>query len=242
MKLIINITVFLFVFALQAQTQVQQSFYNREISGQLYLEQKGDNVTIQGVASNLTDVSASIRYELAVFKKDSLNNTVKDKQDGRGVLNAKTKAILSTISVNINNPSKITIMLLIYDLDDKLVGKDVKVLKENTVQLEKEKITARDGVELRGIVIEKTRTKPARDFYDYFYGEYHKYKINGKSIVTVEEEFGQGRNSQIKILVGREVVYRFFVVPKKKYMKQMGDNAIRSVFQKFLQIEEQESN
>lgn len=242
MKTLFNIVTFLTVLIIQGQTQTQQSFYNREVRGEIFLEQKGDYVSIQGVASNLTDVSASIRYELAVFKKDSLNNTVKNKQEGRGVLNAKTKVILSTTSVNTNNPAKITIMLLVYNLEDKLIGKDVKVLKENTVQLEKEKITARDGVELRGIVIEKTRTKPARDFYDYFYGEYHKYKINGSRIVTIEEEFGQGRSSQIKILVGREVVFQFFVTPKKKYMRQMGDNAIRSVFQKFLQIQEQESN
>ncbi len=221
---------------------MQESFYNKEVKGELFLEQKEDYVTIQGVASNLTEVSASIRYELAVFKKDSLNNTVKNKQEGRGVLNSKTKAILSTTSVNMNNPSKITIMLLIYDLDDKLIGKDLKVLKESNVQLEKEKNIAPDGIEFRGIVIEKTRTKPARDFYDYFYGEYHKYKINGDRIVTVEEEFGQGRSSQINILVGREIVYQFFVTPKKKYMRQMADNAIGSVYKKFLLIEKLKTN
>lgn len=242
MKIVLYIIAILSLCNLQAQSQVQQSYYNQQIKGEIYLEQKGDQVTIQGVASNLTDVSESIRYELAVLKKDNTNSTAKSNQKGRGVLNAKTKTILSTTSVNINNPSKITIMLLIYDIDDKLIGKDVKVLKENTVQLEKETITARDGVELKGIVIEKTRTKPARDFYDYFYGEYHKYKINGERIVTVEEEFGQGRNSQIKIWVGRDVVYQFFVTPKKKYMRQMGDNAIRSVYQKFLLLKELESN
>ncbi|EAS19828.1 hypothetical protein FNJ87_12195 [Nonlabens mediterrranea] len=242
MKIALNIIALLLCFIIQAQAQEQKSYYNQEISGELFLEQKGDYVSIQGVASNLTDVSASIRYELTVFKKDSLNNTSKNKQEGSGVLNAKTKAILSTTTVNINSPSKITIMLLVYDLNNKLVGKAVQVLKENSLQLEKKEIVSNDGVEIRGIVIEKTRTKPARDFYDYFYGEYHKYKINGNRIVTVEEEFGQGRSSLIKVTVGREIVYQFFVQPKKKYLKQMADNAIRSVFQKFLQIQKEKSN
>lgn len=119
MKIALNLLVLLIFCSLHAQSQEQKSYYNQEISGELFLEQKGDYVSIQGVALNLTDVSASIRYELTVFKKDSLNNTSKNKQEGRGVLNAKTKAILSTTTVNINSPpSKITIMLLIYDLDN----------------------------------------------------------------------------------------------------------------------------
>lgn len=238
MKKFTTVILFFSVVLLNAQ----DSFYNKEISGEIFLEQKGDYVEVKGVGANLTDVAASIRYELAVFKKDSLNNTSKSKQEGRGVLNSKTKAILASTTVNINNPSKITIMLLVYDINDKLVGKDLKVLKENSVQLEKEKVTAYDGVELKGIVIEKTRTKPARDFYDYFYVEYHKYKINGNRIVTVEEEFGQGRSSLIKVTVGRELVYQFFVTPKKKYMRQMADNAIIAVYKKFLEINNQKSN
>ncbi|MGJ8684663.1 MAG: CsgE family curli-type amyloid fiber assembly protein [Nonlabens sp.] len=242
MKFITNIIIFLSLFALQAQTQVQESFYNKEVSGEIFLEQKGDYISIQGVASNLTDVSASIRYELSVFKKDSLNNTSKNKQEGRGVLNAKTKAILSTTSININNPSKVTIMLLIYNTDDKLIGKDLKTLKENTRQLEVEKTTAYDGVEFKGIVIKKVTTKPARDFYKSFFSEYNRYKINGNRIVTIQEEFGQGRSSQINVSVGREVVFQFFVSPKKKYLKQMVEIAITKVYQKFLAIKEQESN
>ncbi|WP_082438578.1 CsgE family curli-type amyloid fiber assembly protein [Nonlabens sp. YIK11] len=217
--------------------QAQQSLYNQEVEAEILMEDQGGFLNVTGVASNLTDSEQGIRYELAVIKKDTAtNNSSKNKQTGRGVLKAKSQAILSTTGVNLNIPDILTIMLLIYDDDDKLIGKDLKRIEPNTFQLEKKEVNTYDGVEIRGLVTRNLRTAPARKFYDYFFKQYKRYQINGDKVVTINEKFGQGRSTRIEILVGTEVIYQFFLNPTDDFIKQMGDYTIRLVYQQFQKL------
>ncbi|SCX97784.1 Curli assembly protein CsgE [Nonlabens sp. Hel1_33_55] len=214
--------------------KAQQSLYNQEIKAEVLMKDKGGFLNITGVASNLTNAEQGIRYELAVIKKDTAtNNSSKNNQTGRGVLNAKSQAILSTTTVNLNIPDILTIMLLIYDDDDKLIGKDVQRIEPNTFQLEEKKVNTYDGIEIRGLVTRNLRTAPARKFYDYFYKQYKKYQLNGAKVVTINEKFGQGRSTRIEVLVGTEVIYQFFLNPTDDFIKEMGDYVVRLVYQQF---------
>ena len=214
----------------------QESFYNKSVKAEILMEDQGGFLNITGMASNLTNANQSIRYELAVIKKDSANNTTKNNQTGKGVLNAKTQAILSKTSVNLNIPEMISILLLIYDIDDKLIGKDLKRIEPNTMQLANEKVESYDGIEIRGLVTRNLRTAPARKFYDYFFKEYKKYKINGSKVVSINEKFGQGRSTRIEILVGSELIYQFFMNPSDDFIKEVGDYSIRLVYQHFQKL------
>lgn len=218
-------------------SQAQQSLYNRAVKAELLMEDKGGFLNITGMASNLTESEQGIRYELAVIKKDTVtNNSSKTNQTGRGVLKGKSQAILSTTSVNLNIPDVITIMLLIYNADDTLIGKDLKRIAPNTLQLEKQKIQTYDGIEIKGLVTRNLRTAPARKFYDYFFQQYKKFQINGKKVVTINEKFGQGRNTRIEVLVGTDVIFQFFLNPTDDFIKEMGDYTIRLVYQHFQKL------
>ncbi|PRP66176.1 CsgE family curli-type amyloid fiber assembly protein [Nonlabens agnitus] len=215
-------------------SEAQESLYNKTVKAEILMEDQGGFLNITGMASNLTDADQSIHYELAVIKKDTAtNNNTKNNQTGRGVLKSKTQGVLSTTKVNLNIPDLLTIMLLIYDEDDKLIGKDLKRIEPNTIQLEKKPVTTYDGIEITGLVTRDIRTAPARRFYDYFYKEYKKYRLNGSKVVTINEQFGQGRFTRIEVLVGTEVIYQFFLNPNLDFIEQMGDYCIRLVYQKF---------
>ncbi len=211
----------------------QESFYNRVVKAEVLMEDQGGFVNITGMASNLTDSDQGISYELAVIRKDSLNNNAKTKQTGRGVLKAKSQGMLSQTKVNLNIPDLLTIMLLIYDEDDKLIGKDLKRIQPNTMQLQKKVVENYDDIEIRGLVTRNVRTAPARDFCDYFFKEYKKYRINGNKVVSINEKFGQGRSTRLEVVVGTEVVYEFFMNPTKEFIEQVGDYCIRLVYQYF---------
>jgi hypothetical protein len=214
--------------------QAQESLYNQAVKAEILMEDQGGFLNITGMASNLTNADASIRYELAVIKKDTAtNNSTKNNQTGRGVLKSKTQEILSKTRVNLNIPDILTIMLLVYDEDDKLIGKDLKRIEPNTFQLERKQVNNFDGVEIRGLVTRNLRTAPARKFYDYFYKEYKKYRINGSRVVSINEKFGQGRSTRIEILVGTETIFQFFLNPTNDFIEEMGNYCIRLVYQKF---------
>jgi hypothetical protein len=225
------------LFFLSSVIHAQESYYNQSIKAEILMEDQGGFLNITGLASNLTDSEQGIRYELAVIKKDTAsNNSSKTNQTGKGVIKAKSQGILSTTSVNLNIPDILTIMLLIYDVDDKLIGKDVKRIEPNTFQIEKKQINTYDGVEIRGLVTRDLRTAPARKFYDYFYKQYKKYQLNGAKVVTINEKFGQGRSSRIEVLVGTEVIFQFFLNPTDDFIKEMGDYTIRLVYQQFQKL------
>lgn len=207
----------------------QESSYNKSVKAEIFLKNQDNFVEIVGIASNLSQVDQPIRYELAVLKKDTLNNTSKTKQTGRVTVKKGFKAALSKTAVSLNVPEQITIMLLLYDTNDKLVGKELKIIKPFTNSIEQPREVVADGFAIKGIVVEKTRTKPAKDFYKEFYRLYNLYRINGDQIVTITESIAQGRNSRIEVKVGYKLVYEFYVNPNPKYIKEISKVAIQRV-------------
>ena len=163
-----------------------------------------------------------------------------NKQEGRFVLEPGLKKNLSNSSINVNENDRTIILLLIYE-DEKIIGKDRKVL--NGIEGEEDEVrnlkkapgnedvknTNEDGFVLRGVVIEDTKTKAGNDFYDMFYSSYLTNNINGEKIVKIEEKIAIANNTQINVLVGDEVVVQFFVNPRSQYLKSMADNSIYRV-------------
>jgi hypothetical protein len=122
--------IFLFTMSL---LQAQESLYNQSIKAEILMEDQGGFLNITGMASNLTNSEQGIRYELAVIKKDTFtNSSSKNNQTGRVILKAKSQGLLSKTKINLNLSDLLTIMLLIYDDEDKLVGKDSKRIEPNT--------------------------------------------------------------------------------------------------------------
>ncbi len=222
--------------------------YNTSVEAKINLQQYGDVIQITGSALNKTSSSQSLRYILSVIKNDTKSsNSSKNDQTGRFVLDLGEKKNLSTTTINTNEKDRIIILLLIYDEKDKLLGMDRIVVNGNEedekLELEENKQKEQmlnvspdatqkenDGVTLRGIVIEETKTKPGRDFYKMFYSLYSANNVNGEEIVTVKEVLALNNNTKIEIYVANEKVVEFFVTPQNEYLKKMSETSIRTVY------------
>ncbi|MGB6151419.1 MAG: hypothetical protein WBG48_05455, partial [Pricia sp.] len=200
--------------------------YNTEISASIDLEVRDHSLLqITGLAENKTAIEKSLRYELSVIKSDKnkgeKGNSSKTGQEGRFVLPASDKKELSTSTINIDAQDRTIILLLIYDEEDNLLGKDRKVLngiegevdgtyipRKNTQATAEPDIkeAGDDGFILRGMVIEDTKTKAGNDFYDFYYGRYLAKKIEGDDIVSIAEKLAIGGNTQIEVKVGDDVI------------------------------------
>lgn len=227
-------------------------FYNKEVEAKIETVTNTEFIEISGTALNKTNVDQSLRYELSVFKK-SLTSNSKTKQSGRFVLKAGEKKDLSKTTINAKEKDEIILLLLIYDIQDNLIGKDrivfndkkpdTKIIAEKT-GIETDKAESVDGdvnrtsygIELKGIVVEETKTKPGRDFFKMFSSKYNFYKINGEKVVTVSEVLALGINTKIEIEVGDKVVLEFFLSPRNEYLKTMADQAINVVNRYFINL------
>lgn len=222
--------------------------YNTEVEAIINIDTSGELMEITGSAFNKTEIIQSVLYTLSVIRTTSDSNRSKNDQKGRVVLQPQEKANLSKTTINTNEKDQIIILLLVYDLDDNIIGKDRVVLNEakpnasKNKKLEEDdnsdiKSSSEDGVVLKGIVVEDTKTKPGRDFYTMFYSTYMANNINGKKIVTIKELLAIGSNTKIEVKVGETVVFEFFVRPRQEFLKSMTDIAIRKVYLYFQKLD-----
>ncbi|MFD1064006.1 CsgE family curli-type amyloid fiber assembly protein [Winogradskyella litorisediminis] len=218
---------------------------NTSIIAKVEIEKLADVINIKGTGLSKTDLIMSLRYEMFIYKKNKENgNVAKGEKSGRFVLQPSEKKTLAQISFNQNTKDKITVVLLVYDSEDKLLGKDRVVVLNDDENLEQKKqvrVTEDDISKIRGIVIEDTKTKPGRDFYVEFYSNYRLKGINGIEVVRITEQFSFGRSTIIEVSVGSTIVHRFFAQPKQDYIKQQSYAAIVNVTRYFLNLERQKN-
>lgn len=229
---------FLFALLFCYQFCYSQVVY-KEVKAKIEVEKIENILFIRGTAENLKSVYKSISYKLTVFKKNKLNsNNSKNAQDGRVILDPQQKVTLSKTQINESKDDQIIILLIIYDENNAIVGKDrieIGIDDESKVGETKPK----DGLEMMGIVSNDTKTKLGNDFYELFYKEYTKLKLNSSKIVAVQEELTFGRTTKIMVLVDGEVINEFISRPDEDYLKYMAETASSDVFKYFKNIEKQ---
>lgn len=239
-------------------TSGYSQIYNTEVEAKISIEKNNEFIKVSGTSTNKTEISQSLRYVLSVIKTNPQNsNTSKNDQSGRLVLKPGETQSLSTTTINSDVVDKITILLLVYDVDDNLKGKDRIVINDDgspeeeapksatTTANEAESNTSpdvdsnnNDGVSIRGIVVEDTKTKPGSDFYKMFYEAYNANNINARQIITIKEVLALGTNTKLEVRVADEVVFEFFARPNLDYLKMMSDAAIRRAYMHIQRLNE----
>ena len=141
---------------------------------------------------------------------------------------------------NVDPEQRTILLLLLYDEEDQMVGKDRIVLNgPENVDPTKLIIEAKNAISedlsnagedgyvpLTGIVTEDTKTKPGRDFYRMYKQAYDTKQINGQQIVSVKEILAFGINTKLQVLIEGDLIFEFFVNPRAGYLDQMVDAAI----------------
>lgn len=235
--------------------KISAQLVNDEVEAKIQTIQQTDFTTVRATAFNKTEITKSLIYKLVVFDKAESQENIADQKKQRFILSANQKTDLTEVSFNINGDNPVICVLLVYDLDNNIIGQDRVVFndKSNLDQKNKQKILnqlkeeqaysqdvnkeKRDGLELKGIVVEDTKTKPGRDFYKLFYSLYTQNNINGNKVVTIKEVLALGRNTKIEVIVGDDEIFSFFVRPSLEYLTKMNDYAIINVYKHFKNLE-----
>jgi len=239
-KLVLHITIFMGLLFLSEISCAQ--VYNTQIEAKINLVANTEFIEITGSAYNKTQLNESVRYVLSVIKNTPGDaNSSKNDQQGRAVLTPGEKRNLSKTAINANETDRMIILLLVYNLEDQLMGLDRIVINGTA---EDKKLAAKsanvqvfmagetiqnenDTGFIRGIVVEDTKTKPGRDFYTLFTDEYRIKNINGERIVTIKETLALANNTKIEVLVGEVKIIEFFVRPQGNYLEALADEAIK---------------
>lgn len=211
---------------------------NIEVKSKIEIEEKADLIDIYGYAENITDGYKSLYYKLTVIVSSGKNNQNNTMQSGRFTLDSDEKKLLVKTQINANNLNKLKLILLIYDENQNLISSDnfsINNSKDETVIIPKK---INDGIEITGIISDETKTKIGKDFYDIFYSEYSKLKVNSSKIVTVEEEIAN-RSTRLRIKIDYEIINEFLSKPDEEYLKSMAADSASKIVNYFKKIEKQ---
>lgn len=212
---------------------------NTIVKARLNVEKTEANIKITGIAENLSDIVQSVSYRLSVIKKNTTNdnqsNTV---QEGFFSLNASENKNLSTTEVNLITGEEVIVLLLFYNENKQLIGKD-RIVFNDEKKKEDIIIISNEGFEIAGIVSDETKTKAGKDFYDFYFYLYNDYKINSKKIVVLTEEFSFGRNTKIVVTIENDIINEFFARPDEEYLKEMAEQSIYYTYLYLKNLEKQ---
>ncbi|MDK2773031.1 MAG: curli production assembly/transport protein CsgE [Flavobacterium sp.] len=222
MKIVVKILISLIAFLCSIFTNAQ--ILNTEVKAKIEISSFEDLVAITGTAENLTSVLQNLHYKLSVIKKNKTNSNISsNSQNGSFTLEPNSKNILSTTKINISSKDETIILLLIYDEDEKLIGKDRLVVDNMKNKTTEEKEI---GLEMKGIISDETKTKIGKDYYDLFFKKYNLENINASKIVTIEEEQLFGRTTKIKILIDNITLNEFIAKPNEEFLESMAEQSI----------------
>lgn len=237
----------LFLFTPTANAQN----FNIDVVASIRFEKSSEYYTFYALAENKTSADLNLRYEYMVFKSDENGNTSKSSQGNRFFSKANQIEVLSSVTINYAVESKIIIVLLIYDDEDKPIGQERIELpnggrtelntaptKQNETNPDQAK--PEDGFYLKGLVIENTITKAGRDFYRYFFSEYYNKNISTKHNIKIEEVPGRSRNTLINIYVKDQLIWRFFSQPRKEFLKEQVEITMARVIRQLQYLEKQQ--
>lgn len=223
------------IFSLFFSTILHAQILNTEVKAKIELSYFEGMVSVTGTAENLDDGMKNLSYTLSVIKKNKQTaNTSNNSQNGEFTLNPNEKKILSTTKINQSTKDEIIILLLIYDDNDVMVGKDRIIVEEK-----KSEVLNKNEAELEitGIVSDDTKTKVGKDFYDIYFSKYNSEAIKGNQIVQIEEQLNIGRTTILKITIDNKLISEFIANPNEEFLSQKAEEAIQITKKYFKDLE-----
>ena len=224
-----NFLVLIFLLSVSAEAQN----FNSEVEASIITnDNKNEILEISGIAKNLTEATYSLYYELSVITSSGDNNSSKNSQTGRFTLEPFETRELSSTTISINPSQRTIILLMIYNDDDEVMGADRIVYDEQAEEKKEARLSyekRNEGIELSSMVIQRTKTKPGKDFYDFFYQQYSLNPVEGNKMIKIEEMISFGRTTKIMVKVDDRIIYEFFARPKLDYLKEQATKALKQV-------------
>lgn len=208
------------------------------ITPSIEVNQVENMISLKAFVLNNDEVIHDLNYLLIAIKKTERNNLSNNKQEGQFVIAAYEKKNLSELRLNISKGDEIKSYLFIRDeINNKLIAKDSVLINYKEKDSEDEIISKtvavflKEDFVIKGLVIDQTKTKFGRDFFDYFYSAYNLMNEKYPFVTTITEIPSIGRTSIIQIEDRDKLLHSFRVEPKEEYIKMQVDYTLKRLNQ-----------
>ncbi len=102
-----------------------------------------------------------------------------------------------------------------------------RLKEEERRQMEEERKISRD-IEISGLIMDDTRSKIGRDFYDSFFTQWNSSsRPNEQYTITIAERPVRGSVSQVSVYVNETEIFRNFIQLRTSEIEQRADQAVK---------------
>ena len=189
---------------------------------------QGDSVTLQGNLHNPSSNSILIDYRLSVTKAGP-NGQSNNTQKGSFTATPNATIQLSTITLNTNDQDYYLAMLTVLQ-NGAVVAADTLLQGRPPASISKQTPARRsvpaDAIEIDGLIIDDTRSKVARDFYEIFYNKWAAPFGAKDYSITIRELPSRGRSARIAVEVNNQQILQRFLQPRLDIIEALVDQSI----------------
>lgn len=204
-----------FVFVLWFPTVYAQDDPSDFIEVKIEVKETENDISIEPGIHNTGPFFYEYNYLLLVKKTDKRKNISINKQDGRFTLEPNEYKTLSTVKLAQLKNENIDVYLYIRDENEnKLIKKDSIAIIKTTGLVDESSLM------MEGLVVDETKTRMGKDFYDQFFSSYNQMPRKHKFIVTISEMPYRGQSSIIQLRADQDLLMEFFANPDDEYNKQ----------------------
>lgn len=210
--ILFHIRLILFVVALPLYAQEETEAL---IDVKIDVEESENSISIVPSIQNNGPFFYEYNYLLLVKKTDKRKNISINKQGGRFTLEPNETKILTRSSLNQGEKQNIKAYLYIRDENEnKLIKKDSIEIVKNLNPVDESSLM------LEGMVVDDTKTRMGKEFYDQFFSAYNQIPKKHKFIITIFEMPYRGQSSIIQLKADQDLLLEFFSNPDEEFNRQ----------------------
>jgi len=220
-------TIILLFFSFFSIVSVAQENRDSLIVAKIEVVQSENTLTFHPTVQNNGVYHYELDYLLLVKKTDSNKNLSVSQQKGKFTLEPNQIESLSSTTINQTSKQKVTAILFIRDeVENRLITKDsiqittkeLRPIKESSLSI------------MKGIVVDDSKTKMGRDYYDLFYSTYNQYPTKFDFIINITELPHRGLSSIMQVKVDQDLILEFFTNPDEEFIKEQ----VATTFQRLI--------
>ncbi|MEL6864392.1 MAG: CsgE family curli-type amyloid fiber assembly protein [Bacteroidota bacterium] len=213
---------------------------------QTWIDQRleGSTATFSAYVLNRDTATLELTYEM-ISEREGPSGTASNTQRNVVLAVPQVPKVLSVIQMDLKTEDRFQIVLRVFKgqqllaLDTLSNGRPSTQLS-NTSSVQKAKppptsgpTQSSDELEIDGLIIDETRTKIGRDFYDMFYRGWIPPANVKDYIVVVKELPSRGRVARVSIFVNEEEVSRRVIQARADMIETQVGYAIRHINRHF---------
>ena len=197
---------------------------------------------VKGLFVNLTDKVETFDWEMTL-ERESFTEKSNETFNGSFVAEPAIPLMIAEVDVDLKKREYFVIILNVFDKKKSLVGTDTLTSELIDPSLKpppppknpiiakelKKPILNVDALEIDGLILDETRTKVGRDFYELFFNKWIPPTGAKDFLITIKELPSRGIGARVSIEVNNNVVLSRFLQPRGDLVEEQALVSIRAI-------------